>query len=604
MDSEENDKVKMKISSPRSIERITLSNSKTGPEKASESKTSEFLNAAQNGDLPTVSNLLQQNKDLLVCESSLGFTGLHYSAMRGHNDIVETLLENGVDVNMTGTVEGVVSKISNTALVFAAYYGHESTVKLLIDSGANMSHQNKRGNSALHDAAMMGHREVVRILLDNGIDVNLKNDIKRTAIILAATRGHTNVVEELIEAGADLTCQDISKNTVLHSSVMQGHDDIVKKLLQKNIDVNIRGYDNKTAFEMALLNGNLTAAKLLYDAKADIQSTLQYVLGKNLVKEREHMLEMLMSDERNENGRFINEDNSKYRVTRKLKSMIPSSIGLRDCIASLNEKFKWSSSKLWSIMMWTFFTRVILGTTFYFLDVYTDLNFSLYLLNQTKTNFSYQIDMCRPNFESKFNETVEKCRGANFDSNECLILLRRVNFLGDNCFNQEQRFEEPENWKIAGIVSLSHCILPILVTIITWVFTTDWKTCNLKTFLKIPLPFVTKIYEFHYMKELFKIFTKSRQTPMGRENFEDDWKKWNEKIRKQEAFVNLSLLIEASMESSFQFWFQTVFLFPTIFISFVSTEGGLSTLSDLFNVRLLSICFSFGSFAFTFYKIR
>ncbi len=601
MDSEENDKVKMKIeiSSPRPIERIIVSNSKTGPDQGSESRTSKFLNAAQNGDLPIVSNLLQQNKDLLFSESSIGFTGLHYSAMKGHNDIVKTLLENGVDVNMTGN-----SIVSNTALICAAYYGHESTVKLLIDSGADMSHQNKRGNSALHDAVSRGHRGVVRILLDHGINVDLKNDLQRTAIILAATRGHTNVVEDLIEAGANLMCEDMSKNNVLHMSAMQGQDDIVKKLLEHKIDVNKRDYDNKTAFEIALLNGNFTAAKMLYDAKADIQSTLQYVLGQHLVKEREQMLEMLLSDERNENGRFNDEDHSKYRVTRKLKSMIPSSIGLRDCIASLNEKFKWTTRKLWSILIWTFFTRVILGTTFYVLDVYTDLDFSLYLLQQAQTNFSHQVDICKPAFELKFNETVEKCRGTNFDSNECLILLRRVNLLGDDCFNQKQRFEDPEDWNIAGIVSLFHCILPFLVTIITWVLTTNWKTCNLKAFFKIPLPFVTKIYEYHYMKELFKIFTKSRQNHIGKVRFESDWKKWNEKIRKQEAFVNLSLLIEASMESSFQFWFQTVFLFPTIFISFVSTEGGLSTLSDLFNLRLLSIGFSFGSFAFTFYKIR
>ena len=156
----------------------------------------------------------------------------------------------------------------------------------------------------------------------------------------------------------------------------------------------------------------------------------------------------------------------------------------------------------------------------------------------------------------------------------------------------------------SGIVSLIHCILPFLVTIFTWVLSTDLKNCNFKTLLKIPLPFVAKIYEFHYIKSLYKVFTKSRQNYMGREKFDIDWKKWNEKIRKQEAFVNLSLLIEASIESSFQFWFQTVFLFPTIFISFTGTVGGLATWSDLFNFRLGSIFFSFGSFAVTFYKIR
>ena len=79
--------------------------------------------------------------------------------MKGHNDVVKTLLDNGADVNMTGTVVGVVA---NTALVFAAYYGQESTVELLIEAGADMSHQNLRGNSALHYAASRGHREIVR----------------------------------------------------------------------------------------------------------------------------------------------------------------------------------------------------------------------------------------------------------------------------------------------------------------------------------------------------------------------------------------------------------------------------------------------------------
>lgn len=311
-----------------------------------------------------------------------------------------------------------------------------------------------------------------------------------------------------------------------------------------------------------------------------------------------------MSDERNESGRITDENLSQYRLTRKLKSMIPSSNGLRGCIKSLNEKFKWSSSKLWSILVWTFFTRVILGTSFYGLDLYTDLNFSLYLFHQAQTNFSAQIEKCRPSFETKFNETVEKCRGTKFDSNECRILLRRVNLLSDSCFNQDQRLDNPGDWEIAGVVSLIHCILPFLVTISTWVLSTDWKKCNYKIFLRIPLPFVTKIYEFHYMKNMFTIFTRSRQTHVGREIFDKDWKKWNEKIRKQEAFVNLSLLIEASVESSFQFWFQSVFLFPTIFISFMGTGCGLSTWSDWFNLRLLSIFFSFGSLAYTFYKIR
>ena len=59
------------------------------------------------------------------------------------------------------------------------------------------------------------------------------------------------------------------------------------------------------------------------------------------------------------------------------------------------------------------------------------------------------------------------------------------------------------------------------------------------------------------------------------------------------------------LESSFQFVFQTLFLLPTIILNFTSLNGTNDfDLSDLVNWKLLSILLSFGTFAFTTYKIR
>ena len=79
--------------------------------------------------------------------------------------------------------------------------------------------------------------------------------------------------------------------------------------------------------------------------------------------------------------------------------------------------------------------------------------------------------------------------------------------------------------------------------------------------------------------------------------------KYDTKEEKNENKVNTSLVIEASLESSFQFVFQTTFILPTIIMNFTNVNG-TSDLSDLVDWKLASIIISFGTFAFTTYKIR
>ena len=67
--------------------------------------------------------------------------------------------------------------------------------------------------------------------------------------------------------------------------------------------------------------------------------------------------------------------------------------------------------------------------------------------------------------------------------------------------------------------------------------------------------------------------------------------------------VNLSLIIEASVESSFQFFLQTTFILPSVVLAFTDPSRGFEW-TDLVNFRFLSIAMSFASFSFGFYKIR
>ena len=98
--------------------------------------------------------------------------------------------------------------------------------------------------------------------------------------------------------------------------------------------------------------------------------------------------------------------------------------------------------------------------------------------------------------------------------------------------------------------------------------------------------------------KLFKVFTEDES-----ENKETEKLKWKEKYESNSKIVNVSMTIEASIESGFQFWFQSIYLLPTLILSFMDIDG-LNSWTDLFNWRIFSIAMSFATFAWTFFKIR
>ena len=424
-------------------------------------------------------------------------------------------------------------------------------------------------------------------------------------LLKAAKNGES--VTGLLQAGADVATKDeASGDSALHLSAARGHDDVVETLLHQGLDVDTRGAEQRTALMAAAMSRKGSTVKMLLDRGARIdlrnetdETAFQMILDKQMLITREYIIDRMINDI---SGNSYDEALEEYKIIRKIKSMLPSSVGLRDSIRSVRDRFKWSLGMFWFMLVRSFILEVILGTGLYFLDLYTDLQFTFYLFGQSERNFTAEIEKCTPEFHAEFAMTKKSCEpGVNFEAYECLELVRSVKLIADECFTSDDRFEKSGDWKVVGIISACHCALPILVSIITWMFSSNWRLCNRRSLLTFPLPFVTKMYQFHYTRKLFKTYTKDRRGEEDRSKFELNRGKWMNKIRNHEAVVNLSLLIEASIESSFQFWFQTTFLIPTVIITITD---GLVNWTDLFSWRLASICISFGTFAYAFYNIR
>ena len=117
--------------------------------------------------------------------------------------------------------------------------------------------------------------------------------------------------------------------------------------------------------------------------------------------------------------------------------------------------------------------------------------------------------------------------------------------------------------------------------------------------LKIPLPPVTKFYKT-------MIEWKSYINNKNIEDFNYDNRKNNfiEELEDQEQITTISMVVEASMESSFQFFFQGLFSLPTLVFSFMDIYDGGMEMTDLVNWKIASILISFLTFAFTSFNIR
>ena len=104
-------------------------------------------------------------------------------------------------------------------------------------------------------------------------------------------------------------------------------------------------------------------------------------------------------------------------------------------------------------------------------------------------------------------------------------------------------------WTYAGIVCAVHVGLPLVISVLIWALL-ERRTFGLKSFIRLPIPMIAKIYRTFCDWKLFNLKTGS-----GKEN-EEEMKKWLKKLEDHEDLVNLSLITESGAEASFQFFFQ------------------------------------------------
>lgn len=116
-------------------------------------------------------------------------------------------------------------------LLWVCANGHDRMVETLLDSGLDV-HSNDE--EPLKTAARGGSKEVVRLLLERGADVRVGND---DPLCGACAAGKLGVAKILVEAGADVHAQ---QEYPLRQAAANGHKETVEWLLEQGADVHVR----------------------------------------------------------------------------------------------------------------------------------------------------------------------------------------------------------------------------------------------------------------------------------------------------------------------------------------------------------------------------
>ena len=245
--------------------------------------------AATNGHLQTVQALKEAG-------GALDGVSLHHAAARGHNNVVQYLLREGVQDNCVHDIpssmfsdqtdsELKASKIRQcdnrhlylreTALHAAVRGGHLSVIESLLNENQSaINCSNSAGRRPLHEAVQINNYNTLKALVALGTNTSVQCDTEIASLTqfesflpynvtqdhcpcgfsplhIAAMYGYHSTAELLIKYGANANVGDRSGSTPLHIASCRGFPSLVTLLVENGADIDAASLNGSTPLHSA-----------------------------------------------------------------------------------------------------------------------------------------------------------------------------------------------------------------------------------------------------------------------------------------------------------------------------------------------------------------
>uniref|UniRef100_A0A6C0B6E6 Uncharacterized protein n=1 Tax=viral metagenome TaxID=1070528 RepID=A0A6C0B6E6_9ZZZZ len=191
---------------------------------------------------------------------------LYKAALEGDNATVEKQIDLGADVDWT-----YETKLEPTPLIAASIKGHANVVETLILAGADLNKPNKALETPIFKAAKHGNLAIVEMLIFYKADVNRKSNEGYTPLHEAAfseespmkITEYIEIIQLLLDNGANVNAQNTYGTTPLHAAASRGNEEIVFLLLKNGANINIQNHFGQTAGQMARISGSDKVADMI-----------------------------------------------------------------------------------------------------------------------------------------------------------------------------------------------------------------------------------------------------------------------------------------------------------------------------------------------------
>jgi len=249
------------------------------PEKAI---PEQFLQAAEQGDLEQVREMIARDPSLLEVRDSSGWDALSYAAWGAHQQVHEYLLRQGSNGNLfteaaLGPMESFLGRLETnpigvdsrdskkkaSPLIWAVRTGNQVGCEVLLSRGADVQAQDRDGNTALHHAALMDRLELLGFLLFAGANPEAADNRGQTSLHLATSAGSYEACRLLLDQGASLDHPDSRGNTPLHIAADQGDFELCEYFLFLGAAVALKNHDGQTPLALAQIKGHDRVVRLL-----------------------------------------------------------------------------------------------------------------------------------------------------------------------------------------------------------------------------------------------------------------------------------------------------------------------------------------------------
>ena len=225
-------------------------------------------------------HLALENEHLDVAAQLLEPTNADIPSINDYEEILHLLAMVGFAEGITKALnyplcnlERADSEYQQSPLSHAAERGHESVVQVLLNRGADPNSLDNTGKSPLSWAAWGGYEVVARQLLRNGADIQSKDHQQWTALHFAVVIGNVPTVDFLLGMGADLSATFDEGFTALHLAVGNDYLEVIQLLLEKGASIFSESLIHFTPLAFAVRWAGASTVKLLLDYGADCSSS-------------------------------------------------------------------------------------------------------------------------------------------------------------------------------------------------------------------------------------------------------------------------------------------------------------------------------------------